>query len=620
MSSESDKTGSFEEALEQLAALKRFSGPPEVFWQTYIDVLVTIGNARFGLVVRKRPKADTGWRKVVASPANLGGEGLTSFFSAVEPLCDSALEQGEVSREIAPNKEGDPPELGIAMKLETGRDSEQWVAVFLMTGLSPEEVDEAMKRLLLANCLPADVQHYQSSNRAPGAASQAASVVDLVVMLDGKSKFLDMAMVFVNELAGQHSCERVGLGWEKRGYIRLQALSHSDKFERKMQVVNDLEQAMEEAFDQDEEIYWPALEGESVVTRDHEAFAKKQGVKHLCSIPMRVDGDPLGIVTLERESEPFLSDEIRLLRITADLAAPRLADLRKSDRWIGARFASWCRDMAAKVVGPEKTWAKVLAAFGAIGLAVLFFGGMNYRVEAPFVLRTEDVAYMSAPYDGYISEVDAEIGDTFRAGSRLLSLDTRDLLLEEAAASADLSRYVREEEKARATNQLAEMRIYGAQADQARVRLESVRYHLSQAEILTPFDAYVVEGELKKRLGAPVKQGDILFRIARLDKLYVECKVDERDIHEVSMDAAVEIAFTSQPKEKFPAKVVLIEPVATTDQTDNVFIVRCELAEVPEDWWRPGMGGISKIEAGHRTFFWIIFHRTIDFLRLFFWL
>jgi multidrug resistance efflux pump len=276
--------------------------------------------------------------------------------------------------------------------------------------------------------------------------------------------------------------------------------------------------------------------------------------------------------------------------------------------------------MAAKVVGPEKTWAKVLAAFGAIGLAVLFFGGMNYRVEAPFVLRTEDVAYMSAPYDGYISEVDAEIGDTFRAGSRLLSLDTRDLLLEEAAASADLSRYVREEEKARATNQLAEMRIYGAQADQARVRLESVRYHLSQAEILTPFDAYVVEGELKKRLGAPVKQGDILFRIARLDKLYVECKVDERDIHEVSMDAAVEIAFTSQPKEKFPAKVVLIEPVATTDQTDNVFIVRCELAEVPEDWWRPGMGGISKIEAGHRTFFWIIFHRTIDFLRLFFWL
>jgi hypothetical protein len=37
------------------------------------------------------------------------------------------------------------------------------------------------------------------------------------------------------------------------------------------------------------------------------------------------------------------------------------------------------------------------------------------------------------------------------------------------------------------------------------------------------------------------------------------------------------------------------------------------------DWWRPGMSGIGKIEAGERTLFWIIFHRTIDFLRMFFW-
>lgn len=82
----------------------------------------------------------------------------------------------------------------------------------------------------------------------------------------------------------------------------------------------------------------------------------------------------------------------------------------------------------------------------------------------------------------------------------------------------------------------------------------------------------------------------------------------------------VEIAFASQPKQKFPARVVLIEPVATTQNTENFFIVRARLEEVPEDWWRPGMGGISKIEAGHRTFFWIIFHRTIDFLRMFFWI
>ena len=271
-------------------------------------------------------------------------------------------------------------------------------------------------------------------------------------------------------------------------------------------------------------------------------------------------------------------------------------------------------------MGPERTWTKILAVAGAIGLGVLFFGGMNYRVEAPFLLRTENVSFLSAPYDGYIMDVEAEIGDTFAAGQSLLSLDTRDLLLEEASAAADLTRYLREEEKARARNELAEMRIFSAQAEQARVQLESIRYHLSQAEISSPYDAFVIEGDLKKRLGAPVRQGDILFKIARLDRLYIESKVSERDIHEVALGTEMEFAFASQPKHKFPGQVVLIEPVATTVDNDNVFLVRSELNELPEEWWRPGMGGVSKIEAGHRTFFWIIFHRTIDFLRMFFWL
>jgi len=620
MGSEHDHTGTFKDALQQLAALRRYSGPPAVFWQSYLDALVTIGSARFGLVVRKRNSEDTGWRKVVASPANLGGEGFSHFFERLETLCDTAFENGQALRDIGSLNGDGGNDIGLAVRLETGRPSEQWAAVFLISGLTEEAVDEAIKRLLLANCLPADVQHYQSSNRAPGAASQAASVIDLVVMMDGKERFLEMAMAFVNELAGQHSCDRVSLGWEKRGYVRLQAISHSDKFERKMQVVSELETAMEEAFDQDEEIYFPPLEGETLITRDHGKFAASQGVKFLCSVPLRVDGKPAGVVTLERSSEPFLDEEIRLLRITADLASPRLSDLRLRDRWFGARWATACRTFLGKVIGPEKTWTKVLAVAGAIGLAVLFFGGMNYRVEAPFLLRTENVAYLSSPFDGYIAEVDAEVGDIFKAGEPLLRLDIRDLLLEEAAAAADLSRYQREEEKARARNQLADMRISSAQAEQARVRLESVQFHLSQAEIRSPFDAFVVEGDLKRRLGAPVRQGDILFKIARLDRLYVECKVDQRDIHEVKLNTPVDIAFSSQPKNKFPARVVLIEPVATTESAENVFIVRCQLETVPEEWWRPGMGGISKIEAGHRTFFWIIFHRTIDFLRLFFWI
>jgi multidrug resistance efflux pump len=617
MPSDFEAADQFSDALNKLAGLRRFSGPPGLFWQSYIDALVAVTGARFGLVARRREGEAPGWRKVVASPANLGADTLKAFFAGVEALCDTALQRGEATCQLAGH--GGETEMGIAVRLETGRPSERWIGVFLLAGAAAQSAGEALKRLLLANCLPADVQHFQSSNRAPGAAAQAAAVLDLVVLLDAQAQFVAMAMTFVNELAGRHRAERVSLGWEERGYIKLTAISHTDKFVGKMEIVKALEMAMEEAFDQDDEIYWPPLEGETLITRDHGKFAEGQGVKHLCSIPLRVEGEPVGVVTLERETDAFLEDEIRLLRLTCDLAAVRLAELRKRDRWFGARWADAARVRASRLVGPEKTWAKVLAIAGAIALGILFFGRITYRVEAPFLLRTENVAYLSAPFAGFIADVDAEVGSTFTKGQRLLSLDTRDLLLEEAASAADLSKYQREEEKARAANELAEMRISHAQADQSRVRLELVRFHLSQAEIKSPFDAIVIEGDLKKRLGAPVKQGDVLFRVARLDRLYVECKVNERDIHEVALGAPVEIAFASQPKQKFPAKVRLIEPVATTSDKENVFLVRCELTSKPEAWWRPGMAGVTKISTGPRTFFWIIFHRTIDFLRLLLW-
>lgn len=619
MAGEPEKTDSFEDALTRLAALRRFSGPPAVFWQSYLDVLVAVSEARFGVVVRKREKEATSWRKVVASPANLSSGSLGTFFASVESLCEASLEGGDALVEFDGESKGEAPSYGIAIHLETGRGTERWVAVFLLEKVGKSEAKEAKKRLLLTHCIPADLQRFQSENRAPGAAFQASSLLDLMALLDAKKRFLELAMTLVNELAGRHFCERVSLGWEERGYVRVKAISHSDKFEGKMEAVQDLELVMEEALDQDEEIYWPPLDGETLITRDHAKFAASQGVQHLCSIPLRLAGEPVGVITLERSTEAFLEDEIRLLRIAADMAAPRIADLKERDRWFGARMAGGFRRLCGRVLGPEKTWAKVLALGGAIALAVLFFGTAGYRVEAPFLLRTTNIAYLSAPFDGYITAVDTEVGDVFAKEQRLLSLDTRELFLEEASAAANLSHYRREEEKSRARNELAEMRIAAAQAEQTQASLDIIRFRLAQAEIRASFDGIVVEGDLKKRLGAPVKQGDVLFKLARLDRLYVECEVSERDIHEVRLGTNVELSFASRPKDTFEAKVALIEPVATITEDESVFIVRCELQSEPEDWWRPGMGGITKIAVEDRTFAWIFFHRTVDFLRLFLW-
>src|SRR3954465_8470772 len=149
MPSDFEATDSFDEALGKLAGLRRFSGPPALFWQSYIDAMVALTGARFGLVARRREGEASGWRKVVASPANLSGEGFKSFFAGMEALCDACMEKGMVKKDIRAAATGSEAEVGVAVRLETGRASERWVAVFLLTGDVAISAGEVIKRVLL---------------------------------------------------------------------------------------------------------------------------------------------------------------------------------------------------------------------------------------------------------------------------------------------------------------------------------------------------------------------------------------------------------------------------------------------------------------------------------------
>jgi hypothetical protein len=124
---------------------------------------------------------------------------------------------------------------------------------------------------------------------------------------------------------------------------------------------------------------------------------------------------------------------------------------------------------------------------------------------------------------------------------------------------------------------------------------------------------------LRDRLAAPVKQGDTLLKIARLENLYIEAEIKERDVHEVLTKQKGEIAFVSQPKLTFPIHLEKLEPAAFPRTDGNVFLLRCGFDKGIEPWWRPGMSGLCKVDVEPRTLWWIITHRTVDFLRMKLW-
>jgi hypothetical protein len=79
------------------------------------------------------------------------------------------------------------------------------------------------------------------------------------------------------------------------------------------------------------------------------------------------------------------------------------------------------------------------------------------------------------------------------------------------------------------------------------------------------------------------------------------------------------MALAARPQLTYPISVTRVEPVAVAKEEGNVFVVQCEFPGGYQEWWRPGMTGVAKLDVGKRRIIWILTHRTVDFLRLRLW-
>ncbi len=606
----------FEKAASDLVELRQFPGIAKEFWPRFLGVCANLALADVCALVLGRPGQAPRWQKIGEWSAGPGQPRLrANFHDFLDQAAERAVADGNFIEDDG-EREG---AFLLGMRLKLARPEDEVALVVLVVDFTEQAARDALARLALAADTPALYQANLASRQASADVEKFATVLDWMVPVNGERRFLAALLALCNGVAARLACDRVSLGWQEGGYLKLKAMSRTEKFDRQMAAAQALEMVMEECADQDEEILWPVAEGSTAVTRDHEKFARDQSVAHLCTVPLRADGNVIAVLACERQASPFTTVEIQQLRLLCDQLTPRLSELKRLDRWFGARLTEDVRELFAKSLGPEKTWPKVFAILGVLVLAALFLVRWSYRAEGNFIVRSEAVSYLTAPFDGYIENVPVRTGDFLRKGGEIVSLNRAELLLEQASAAAEIARYEREMEKARAAKQLAEMRIAEALAQQSRARLDMVNHRLEVAVMRAPFDGVIVEGDLRERIGAPVKVGEPLYKVARLDGLFVEAEVDERDVKDILASKRAEFAFVSQPKKTFTASVIAVEPAALAKKEANVFLVRLKPDAAPEEWWRPGMTGVAKVEVGQRTLWWILTHRTVDFLRLKFW-
>ena len=512
-----------------------------------------------------------------------------------------------------------PGSVYLAYPIEV--DAQVVGAVVLDVCARPEALLQAVLRQLFwgAGWLEALLRRSRARRDAE-VLERAAVGLDLMHCVHEHEALDQAAMALVNELAGRAGADRVSLGIESRGRLRLRAISRTAWFDRKTQLVESIENAMEEAIDQDAALAYPPLEAlRGKVTVAQRDLAARAAVAAVLTVPLVSRGRPVGALTLERSQGPaFDVNAIELCRVLAELVAPVLEAKADAERWLRGRAVQALHKGWRAFADPRRPTLKLAALALVAALVFVGFVNGNFRVSAKTVVEGALQRAAAAPFQGYIAEAVVRAGDTVRAGQLLAALDDRDLRLERVRWLSEREQADRKYREALAKHDRSGARILAAQLGQAEAQLGLIEEKLARTRLLAPFDAVVVSGDLSQQLGAPVEQGKVLFELAPLDAYRVILQVDERDISYVQLGQSGELALAGITGSTLPFRVKAITSVSTPQEGRNFFRVEAQLAEAPAGV-RPGMEGVGKIVVGERRLAWIWTRNFVNWVRISLW-
>jgi multidrug efflux pump subunit AcrA (membrane-fusion protein) len=615
---ETIRPASQSELVDQLV---HFDGPPEQFLQQLLGVQCELAEAESGAILRLGPQ---GAQVVAAHPAWREDEPMPVWLARASESTPRLLREKQTM--VLPLKEAEelydqPASRHLVLTPLRGAGAIRGAAAFLIQSRDRDRLLRSRERIELTVSLLSLYEMrltLQQRNRAMQRLKQALSTL---ATINEHERFRAAGMALCNELAAQFQAARVSLGFRAGRYVKVRAISHTEKFVRKMKLVQDLESAMEECYDQDEEIVYPSSPEAGYVCRASRELAMRHGSPSICSVPLRKGGQPEAVLTVERdEARPFSAEEVEQLRLTADLCSARLVELHEHDRWFGARLAAGSRKGLAKLVGPEHTWMKLTAVLVLAGVLFLTLARGADRVESSFSVEAVRQQVIPAPFDGYLAAAHAEPNDLVTAGETVLAeLDTAELRLQLSEAQAELAGHLKQADIAMREGKQVEVQIAQADADRLAARIERLRYQLAHATITCPIDGVVLSGDLKKKVGGPVSKGDVLYEVAPLSALRAVLMVPEDRINDVEVGDRGHLASASNPGLYVPFEVERISPIAKVVEQANVFPVRVKLRDENAQL-RPGMEGVAKIEVGERSYAWIWTRDLVNWVRMKLWI
>lgn len=610
------------EILNKLSELRNSDLEEKDFWDEYLFLISLLTKSALTFIVRKNNEK---LELLIESENELNENDKNYIYNNLSHIIERAY-----NNTYSYEKSNIENKYISAINLDKFDEDFDYYLFFLTDNSNKNDLTNLIIRVLLCKDVPLnnfstnEVLENQlipvEQNTDEHSHHRLTNIVELINLIVNENKFQLALVKLVDELANRFNVDRVSIGWEFNQYVTPKAISHVEDFLKSSYSAKALEAIYEEAYEQDSEIFYPEDINSDLITNAHKIYIQDNKIKNLYSFPIRLDDNVIGVISFEMKESEILPEDLETIRLALNLCAPLLNKLYFNDQNIIKKSLLKIEQSTKFMLGPKKSLLKLLTISFSILFLWIMFGKLEYKVETVTTLETDNLAYISAPFDGMVNDVFIDSGDFVEKDQKLLAFDDKEMLLKKLEINADIIRYDTEAEKARSQRKLADMQIALAKKEQSITSLKKLDYFLEKSELKSPFRGIVVEGDREKLLGSPFSKGEVLIQIANPTDLYAKLKVEEQFIDEIKIGQIAELNLLSKPHEYFNVRIEKIIPMASVDdQNGNVFTIKVKFEDDVKPWMRPGMSGVAKIKIEDRPVYWLLTHKISDFLYMNVW-
>jgi len=431
---------------------------------------------------------------------------------------------------------------------------------------------------------------------------------------------MELAFAITNNLRNHLGCEQVSFGLLKNNRVKILSISGIDTVAKRNPGIAIMRAAMEECADMNSPVVSQPHNpnSEDHIESNHRLHNKWQAAAKgdaVASVPIALDDKPFAVLSIRKnKDQSFTREELEDARTRVEPFAPVFVLAARASRGIFRHLLDTFALASVFMFRPGRIKSKIAVLLAAIVIPWLILGKINHQLAIPTQIVPAQISHTVMPFDGLLISAGPVAGDRITKGEILCRIDDKALVEQRVSLVAEKAVLDHERDLSMAQNDPAAVQLNLARIQFIDTQLEILDNRVTQTEIRAPIDGYIINGDLRGKVGSILGKGLPLFEISPMNKMNLELHLPESDVDDFEAVKNGQFMVYARPNIRTSFEITKIRPQAEIWDGKNVFVVEASV-NLPFEWMRPGMEGSARVVVGERPVWWVAFHRAIDYVR-----